>query len=203
MGDPDSNQEMYDFAPEPPAPAPTKSKPMRVPAPGSPVVLPYRSVKADRTKPAEPEMIKDVYLPLGLLGGGVLIEMLATIIWSHHAASTFAEIAVDLTLGTGVMLGAMLVAAKLRNIPLGKIGVAAYKLAAISIAPSAVMVFVTPIASFIPFGFIGCWIVEFALFFALLGALFDLDESDTWYCVWTIFIARVGVYVLLRTIFGA
>jgi hypothetical protein len=36
--------------------------------------------------------------------------------------------------------------------------------------------------------------VQFVLYFALLGALFDLDESDTWYCVWVIFLVRLAVY---------
>jgi len=201
MTDPADDDGLYEFAEKSP---PKKAvKPLRVVDPAAPGVLPYRAKREDRPKPAEPETIKDVYLPIGLLAGGILVETLSAIIWGHRVAGAFAEMAVDLTIGTGVMLAAMLIAAKLRNIQLGNIGVAAYKLAAISIAPTAVMEFVTPIASVIPFGFIGCWIVEFGLFFALLGALFDLDESDTWFCVWTIFLTRIGVFVLLRAVFGA
>jgi hypothetical protein len=108
---------------------------------------------------------------------------------------------VDLTVGTAVMLLAMLIAAKIRGIDLGRLGVAAYKLAAISIAPAAAVQFLSPITTFIPFGGIIGLVVQFVLFFALLGALFDLDESDTWYCVWTMFFTRVGFYLLLRLIF--
>jgi hypothetical protein len=39
--------------------------------------------------------------------------------------------------------------------------------------------------------------VQFVLYFALLGALFDLDQSDTWYCVIIIFLVYLGVYFLL------
>ena len=201
MTDPAHDEGVYDFAEELP---PKKAvKPLRLEAPATPGVLPYRAFKEDKPKPADTETIKDVYLPLGLLAGGVLVETLAAAIWSHHVASALAEMTVDLTLGTGVMLGAMMLAAKLRNINLGKIGVAAYKLAAISIAPAALVEFLAPIARYIPLGGILGLVLEFVLFFALLGALFDLDESDTWYCVWTIFLTRVGIYVLLRSMFGA
>jgi predicted small integral membrane protein len=102
-----------------------------------------------------------------------------------------------------VMLGAMLIAAKVRGIDLGKTYVSAYKLAAVAIAPAAVMEFVNPIAQFIPFGFIISFVVEFALFFALLGALFDMDESDTWYCVGVLFVTRVALYLVLLFVFHA
>jgi hypothetical protein len=31
----------------------------------------------------------------------------------------------------------------------------------------------------------------------LLGALFDLDESDTWYCIAIMFLMTVGMFLLL------
>jgi hypothetical protein len=37
---------------------------------------------------------------------------------------------------------------------------------------------------------------QFVLYFALLGALFDLDESDTWYCMMVIFLIRLLVYFI-------
>jgi hypothetical protein len=204
MSDPTTDEGLYDFAPEKPgARAPTKVtvQPMPVLPPDAPAVLPYRPVKADKSATLETEQIKNVYLPLALLAGGVFVELLSAIIWTHHIGPALAELAVDLTLGTGIMLVAMLIAAKLRGIQLGKLTVAAYKLAAVSIAPAAVMEFINPIASVIPFGFIVSWVVQFALFFALLGALFDLDESDTWYCVWTLLITRIALYVALRAMF--
>jgi hypothetical protein len=202
MSDPASDDELYDFAPEiSPPPSRTNLKPPTIAKADAPVVLSYRAPKNDKALPLEAEAIKDVYLPLGLLAGGVAIEILASIIWTHQVAATFAELGVDLTLGTAVMLGAMLIAAKIRGIHLGNLGVAAYKLAAISIAPVAIAEFIAPIARFIPFGWVLCLVVEFVLFFALLGALFDLDESDTWYCVWTMFFTRIAFYLLLTAMF--
>jgi hypothetical protein len=195
--------DLYDFAPDTAPPPPTtKLPPTPIPEPGAPVLLAYRPKKDDKPKPLEAEQIKDVYLPLGLLGGGIIVQILAAIIWTHHVANTFAEIAVDLTAGTGVMLLAMWIAAKIRAIDLGKMHVAAYKLAAIFIAPQAVMQFISPITSFIPFGWIIALLIQFALFFALLGALFDLDESDTWYCVCIMFITRVALFFLLKAIWS-
>ena len=50
---------------------------------------------------------------------------------------------------------------------------------------------------FIPFGGLFGWIGEFILYFALLGALFDLDESDTWYFVWVVFLVKVAVVLAI------
>ena len=75
----------------------------------------------------------------------------------------------------------------LRQFKLGSFGSAILKLAAISVAPSAVISLFAPILMFIPFGGLAGLAAEFILYFALLGMFFDLDESDTWFCVWTIF----------------
>src|SRR5207249_2030428 len=81
-----------------------------------------------------------------------------------------------------------------RAIALGPFWVAVFKLAAVSVAPGATVALLTPALNFIPLGAILGWIGEFALYFALLGVFFDLDESDTWYCVCVIFLLNLGVY---------
>ena len=196
---------LYDFAPETAASKPPTRlhvAPMPVVTPDSPAKLGYRNLKTTDAGPVDVDKIKNVNLPLGLLGGGVLIELLSAVIWTHHLGAAIVELTLDLTLGTAVMLGAMLIAAKVRGINLGKLGVAAYKLAAVSVAPVAALEFINPIARFIPFGWLIGFIIEFILFFALLGALFDLDESDTWYCVCIMFITRIGLFVALSAIFS-
>jgi hypothetical protein len=202
MNGPSPENDIYDFAPESsPPPPPRRSTVAPVASAGSPPVLSYRAAGKDEPLPTDPDTIKNIHLPLGILAGGVLIEIVCSIIWTHQLLASLAELAVDLTLGTAVMLGAMLIAARLRGIDLGSLGVAAYKLAAVSVGPAAVVEFIEPIARFLPFGWILCLIVEFILFFALLGALFDLDESDTWFCVWTMLITRVVFYFLLQAVF--
>lgn len=203
MTDPNGDEGIYDFADKTPPPPQTVVPPQPVYDPANPPVLAYRSAKFEKREPAEVETVKNVYLPLWLLGGGVFIEMLAILIWSDRVARDFMEMSVDLTIGTGVMLLAMLIAARLWEIDLGKLGVAAYKLAAISVAPTALAKFLLPVAMHIPMGILVVWAVEFIVFFALLGALFDLQESETWFCVWTIFLTRLGFYFLMRVVFGA
>jgi hypothetical protein len=46
------------------------------------------------------------------------------------------------------------------------------------------------------------WAGEFVLYFALLGALFDLDQGDTWYCVLVIFLVRVAVFFTMVAYFA-
>jgi hypothetical protein len=92
------------------------------------------------------------------------------------------------------MLGGILLAARIRRIDLGQFWIATFKLAAITVAPAAAVDLASPLLRVIPFGGLLGLAAEFVLYFALLGALFDLDESDTWYCVWTIFLVRLALY---------
>ena len=62
---------------------------------------------------------------------------------------------------------------------------------------SALVAVLGPVFAFIPFGGLIVWVVEFCLYFALLGVFFDLDESDTWYCVCIIFMVSLAGYFLL------
>jgi hypothetical protein len=199
MVDPISDDGIYDFASDdtpPPRPRTVLTSAPPNPA-GSPFILSYRPPAADKaTGPVEIEQIKNLYLPLWLLGGGIAVRVLASILFTHHIGQTLVELSADLTVGTGVMLLAMLIASKLLHFQLGKLPVAACKLAAITVAPAAVAEFLAPVARFLPFGGIGCWVIEFIMYFALLGALFDLDESDTWYCVLIVLVVRVGITLL-------
>jgi hypothetical protein len=70
------------------------------------------------------------------------------------------------------------------------------------VAPSAVVRLASPVLDFVPLGSLVGWIGEFVLYFALLGVLFDLDESDTWYCVCVIFLVRLAVYFMLLAVMG-
>ena len=89
----------------------------------------------------------------------------------------------ELLFGTALMLAGMVLAAKRRGFSLGPIPTAIFKLAAVAVAPAAAVALVSPVLRFVPLG--GLWgaIGAFVVYFALLGALFDLDQSDTWYCV--------------------
>lgn len=141
---------------------------------------------------AEPEAIKNLFMPLWLLAGGVVIEFAAAAL----RAQSIDHIAIDLLLGTVLMLVGIQIAARIRGIDLGTWRDRLLKLLAISIAPTAALTLCTPFLDHIPFGWLIGLIGQFVFYFALLGALFDLDESDTWYCVWVIFLVHLAVYFL-------
>jgi hypothetical protein len=189
-----------DAAPQPPRPAAVEPVPTAAPAAQTPApaVLAYRNAKTESSAgKAEPETIKNLYMPLWLLAGGVVIEVVAALLRQGRLERALIEVAIEIIFGTAIMLAGILLAAKFRGIDLGRFWTAVFKLSAISVAPSALGALASPLLNVIPFGGLIGWIGEFVLYFALLGALFDLDESDTWYCVFVIFLVRLGVYFLM------
>lgn len=160
----------------------------------APAPLPQRKPMAAVVK-TEPEPLINFWLPLWLIGGSVVIDLFIAPLTergdSHH--SLF-EIAANILLGVAVMLPAVLLAAKFRGISLGPFGAALLKLAAVSVAPAAAVALASPVFNVIPFGGLVSFAVSFAIYFALLGVFFNLDESDTWYLVGLIFVISVGLY---------
>jgi hypothetical protein len=53
----------------------------------------------------------------------------------------------------------------------------------------------SPALAWLPFGGIVAAIGQVVLFFVLLGMFFDLDESDTWYCLAVVFVISVAVHL--------
>jgi len=181
---------IYDLSPNVAAPA--------SPSAAAPVTLAYRSAKpAAARAPVDTDAIKNLYMPLWLLGGGIAVDFVAAALLTESARWAALWLTCRLFIATGVMLVGILIAARLRGIDLGHFWTAVFKLSAISVAPTALVLLAWPLLRFIPFGGLLGLGVEFVLYFALLGALFDLDESDTWVCVWTIFLVRVVVYLAL------
>jgi len=141
-------------------------------------------------------------LPLWLLTIGLLVEggitYLRATYWSMSPNIVLLYFLLDVGVGTLVMMAGVLIAARVRQIPIGSIPGAMLRLAALIIATDAASDILMPIALFIPAGGILLLLVNFALYFALLGTFFDLDESDTWYCVSVIFILHVAMYFGVR-----
>jgi hypothetical protein len=141
-------------------------------------------------------------MPLVLLGISVPVLFIAN--WWQGSgrgvgpAQAMAEVGAQLVIGTFLMLAAIFFAAKRRGFKVGRFWAAVLKLSAVSLSPSAVMTLLSPFLRFVPFGAIINLIVGFCLYFALIGAFFDLDESDTWYCVAIIFIVNVSIWLGAR-----
>ena len=91
-------------------------------------------------------------------------------------------------------MAGILIAARARGIDLGRFWTAVFKLAAISVVPSAAATLADPMLRYVPLGSIVSLVGQFVLYFALIGLHFDLDQSDTWYCVGIIFLVRLTVY---------
>jgi hypothetical protein len=195
MRDDSGEEGIYDLANEVPRAVET-IKPHRVSTLAAP--LEYRSKKSAAAVSVYADTIKNLYMPLWLLGGGVVVEVVAAFLRDGVAAAALIDVGLELIVGTAVMLAGILLAARLRGLQLGPFWTAAFKLSAIAVAPAAALDLAWPILRMVPLfgGLIGL-AGDFVLYFALLGALFDLEESDTWYCVWVIFIVRVVVYFAL------
>jgi hypothetical protein len=202
----------YDLTPQTPKVAP---RPIHAAAPVA--VIPYRGPEkavpstarpsAHRSSPEDTEAIVNFTAPLWLLVGGIVVEIIAGFFLGQR---TFEDalilIGLKLIGGTLLMLIGVWIAAAARGVKLGPLPTAMFKLAAISIAPSALGDLLLPFSRIIPsigIGMIGIplgplllGVAVFGFYFALLGMFFDLDESDTWYFVWVIFLVKIPIYLI-------
>ena len=162
-------------------------------------MLSYQSAPVGQgSRTLDTENLMNIQAPLWILCGGVVAELIAKLLFTRNSLHTAAlDIGLGLIVGTVVQLAAMLVAAKMRGIQLGKFWPAVLKLAAVSVAPDAVFDLFFPLLKFLPFGSLLGGVGVFILYFALLGMFFELDQSDTWYCVMVMFIVNVAIYFLL------
>ena len=199
-----ADEAMYDFAPESVKPKEAERPVVRAAIKPSVPTLDYRTPAKGAAAASgglvDTETLKKRHIPLWLLGGGAAIELISEFVFGHNDfATAMNHIVGQIVVGTILMMVGVFLAAKFRGIQIGSFSSAALKLAAISVAPSAVGDLLMPIAGLVPLlGGLVVLIVQFILYFALLGALFDLEESDTWWCVWVIFLINLGVFVLLR-----
>lgn len=187
------DEELYDLVELPP-PSP-RARPAAVPAAHAPLAYQSRRSAKDEPDGYFPDKTIDFHLPLVLLVSGIAIELVGRLFSCCKPQFTFTlrSIGVDLMLGTAVMLVGVLIAARLRQIELGRLPVAVLKLAAICVAPGAAVVLLSSALRVIPLGWIIGLIVQFVLYFALIGTLLKLDESDTWFVVWVVVILNVGL----------
>ena len=170
-------------------------------APVAPLQYQTPRTAADATDAYFPDKTLDFHLPLALIAAGSVIELAAALIRGRYSPAGFTphltQLGLGLVLGTATMLVGVLIAARVRGIELGKLPTAVMKLAAVCIAPGALITLLSPAIAVIPFGGILALLGQFVLYFALLGTLFHLDESDTWYCVCVIFVIDVALYFAL------
>ncbi len=160
---------------------------------------PQKLLPPDQRDGVDVETLKRQTAPLWLLAGGIVVEMIAAFVEDRHDLhAAMIHITVEIFGGTILILAGVLLTARIRGIEIGSFWSAALRVAAISVAPAAVGDLIMPMTRLIPLiGGLLQMAVQFVLYFALLGVLFDMDESDTWYCVMVIFLINAGVYFLL------
>ncbi len=171
----------------------TDAKPQAARAP----VVAYRAPgieQAGEKKPLSDRAI-NVEIPLVILCGGLLVEIAGALLEGQSMRHAIGTLIVRLTLAPAVMMFGIFIAAKFREIDFGDFATAALKVAAICIGSSAAATLLLPLGHVL--GLIGALVglgVQFVLYFALLGMMFNLDESDTWYCVMVFFVIDVALY---------
>ena len=203
----ESLDDQYDLAPDAPmakrahasAPHDSSEKILAEPKPAD-RILGYRSLPPPGSKPElDVEKLKKQAGPLWILGVGLSIEALLTLLRARvDPAAAMIHLFVGVGVDTVLMVAGVMIAAKIRQIDIGSFGSAVLRLAAVSIAPAALNDLFAPLVFFIPLAGLGLFIVGFAIYFALLGMFFNLDESDTWLCVWVIFLINLGVYFAMK-----
>ncbi len=202
MTTPKGDDDLYDLAPDPARP-PIAARPAHASRPANVLPLAYESKPVKKTRGrVDEQILKDQYIPLWLLGGGVAIEIVAAFLSRGTMEMALKTVGIDLVIGTLFMLAGIFLTARLCRFELGSFWTVVLKLSAISVAPGAVVHLATPLLIFLPLGMLLGWAAQFCLYFAFLGMLFDLQESDTWYCVCVIFLLRLGVYFGLMALTG-
>jgi DNA-directed RNA polymerase subunit RPC12/RpoP len=159
-------QAPQEYEPVPTDPLPVKPVVAMRALPVNPMQLAYQPAKRE----FDPERFKNLTLPLWLLAGGIIVQLVADLITSHgEILSAAILVGVQVIIGTAIMLVGILLAAKMIGVRLGQFWTAIFKLSAISVAPAAVVAIATPALNFIPLGFFLGWLIEFVLYFALLA----------------------------------
>jgi hypothetical protein len=163
--------------------------------------IPYASARTAEKK-FSPETLMARTAPIALIAFGVVVRFGDVALSTSMGAwrEGFAREGLALVTGTPLALLAVFIAARSRGFKLGPLPEAILKLMAVTIAPSAAMLLLQYPLSYVPFGFVLAIVAWFVLYFALIGVFFDLDQSDTWLCVWLIFLINFGVSIASRMV---
>jgi hypothetical protein len=206
----EADDEIFELAPQPQA-AVDATPPVDVPAqPVAPIAAPATTLAyANLSEAADEdrylaERVIDLYLPMWTITAGVVIEVaLAALRGRESLASLRAEmvsVGLTLLLGTAVVVSGMFIAARLGRINLGSFWTAAFKLAAASIGAAAGATLIRAGLCPIPIAGLFAITTQFLICFALIGALFNLDHVQTWYCVIVIFLVNLLVWLVTMAI---
>jgi hypothetical protein len=199
VAEPLPDDDLYGLAEDSQPRTPELPQPAALPqAQAEPVLTYQRKVVSDPKRDFSEEHLINHRAPVILVLVGMTVEFGAAALGSRgNLSAGFAQVAIEMLLGTGLMFAVMFYASWARGFKMGSPGSALLKLLAISVAPSAAMRVLGLFLGFIPLGFVANWGLGFCFYFALLGVFFELDQDDTWYCVVAIFLTKVGLALAL------
>ncbi len=209
---PAPDDELYGLTDQPtsaPAPAPVPAPAAAAPpVPTSPAslrpapakILPYAGKIPAPAVEFDTDKLKNIHAPLALIAAGLVVLCIST--WwnagTRGLMPVFAAVGIQLAISTTLMLAAVLFVSKQRGFQIGSLHSAILKLLAISLGPAAVMSVLGLFLQFVPLGFVANLLIGLCLYFALIGFFFDLDQEDTWACVWVTFVVNVAVSLVVR-----
>jgi hypothetical protein len=205
---PTPQDDLYEMAPEP-----EKPRPMRLPLAPLPAAATTRSpatataTLAYRSAPVQSERetgnfiegspLKDFYVPVALMILGTIAEFALIMNGTHHQLIGLVMltgiVAVLLGVNVGIMLLAILIAAKAAGMGFGHPLQAIIKLAAIAISVAAVADFLAYLSKGVYLG----WGISLLLYMCLFMWLFDLDWSEARIVVFITWVLNIGKAILL------
>ncbi len=152
-----------------------------------PRVVQYRTPATEPRRGLIPARTLNVQIPIYLLAGAVAARTAFALVFRSGGVSAeqaLMKLGMEMLVMTGVLFVAMQIAARFREIDLGSAPIALLKIAAIAVASRVLEPFLGPVSRLIPVvGGLLLIVAEILLAIALIGALFELDESDARYCV--------------------
>lgn len=161
-------------------------------------VLPYqgkrKGMKGDDDAPKESGMVKDVWVPTGLVAAGLGLSIVDAMVVYEVESLAFATVWVAVTTVVNLVLIfiGMLIGVRLLNLSLGHPLTAMLKITAIALVPA-------PIADFIghavgPGGdYIG-WSISMIFYYGMFMYFFDMDFQETMICSTIIWVIRTFLF---------
>ena len=194
MGEPDA------------APTPSRAK-----APAEGALAPVQDGASDDEMLDEPAAspVKNLYVPLAVLAVGIALDVALVFIASNGAgegatprptvepsmAAQIGDVAVHLAFGVILMFPAGIYCFKLFEIPLGAMGPALLKLAAVYVGPGALGAVVVAVSTLEPVG----WLIAIAGSLGLAAWLFGLNVFDSIVLSLVTWLLRWWLVVLLAS----
>lgn len=168
--------------------------------PASPVLAYARAVPRKMDDGSRDAMLKDIYIPLGLIVAGVLGRFTdASVHGLHNPLVMTVFVMITCTINLVLIFTALLIAVKLLDLGLGNIGPAMLKICAVALLPAAI----GDMIRYYAFGFVA-WGATLLMYYVLLYYLFELDGHEMRIVVAIIWLMQTWVsFIILALLFGA